>query len=41
MLTYCIGALALPQRKVGEFGVCWKNSFRKIFKYDKWEFVLE
>ena len=41
LLTYCIGALDLPQYKVKELGVCWNSCFRKIFHYNTWESVKE
>ena len=41
LLTYCIGALDLPQYKVRELGVCWNDCFRKIFHYNRWESVAE
>ena len=41
LLTYCIGALVLPQYKLKELGVCWNDSYRKIFMYNRWESVAE
>jgi len=41
LLTYCIGALDMPQCEVNEFGVCWNSCFRKIFHYNTWESVKE
>jgi len=41
LLTYCIGALDLPQYRVKELGVCWNDCFRKIFKFNRWESVAE
>jgi len=34
LLTYCIGSLDLPSYKVKDLGVCWNDTFRKIFGYN-------
>ena len=41
VLTYCIGSLDLPCYKVKDLGVCWNDSFRKIFGCNRWEPVTE
>jgi len=41
LLTYCIGSLDLPSYKVKDLGVCWNDTFRKIFGYNQWESVIE
>jgi len=41
LLTYCIGSLDLPSYKVKDLGVCWNDTFRKIFGYNRWESVTE
>jgi len=41
LLTYCLGALDLPQYRVQDLGVCWNNCFRKIFHLNQWESVSE
>jgi len=41
LLTYCLGALDLPQYKVWDLGTCWNDSFRKIFHFNRWESVSE
>lgn len=41
LLTYCIGAIALPHCIVKELGVCWNDCFRKIFGFHRWESVKE
>ena len=41
LLTYCIGALDIPQYKIKDIGVCWNDSFRKIFNFNRWESVAE
>ena len=39
VLMYGILALSLKSRQVGELNVCWKNVFRRVFNYNKWESV--
>ena len=41
VLTHCLGAIVVPRHPVKEMGVCWNDSFRKIFGYNKWESVKE
>ena len=41
LLTYCLGAIQVPQYKVRELGVCWNDCFRKIFRFQRWESVKE
>jgi len=41
LLTYCLGALDLPQYEVRDLGTCWNDSFRKIFHFNRWESVPE
>jgi len=36
---YPIPAFSLKSRQVDELNVCWNNVFRRIFNYNKWEFV--
>jgi len=40
-LSYCIGALELPDRTVHQLSVCWNDAFRKIFSFKRWESVRE
>ena len=37
LMTYCLGALDLPQYKVRDLGTCWNDSFCKIFHFNRWE----
>ena len=39
VLTYCIGALNLPVAKIKDLGVCWNDSFHKLFGYKRFESV--
>ena len=41
LLTYCLGAIEVPRYKVKDLGVCWNDSFRKIFGSNHWESVKE
>jgi hypothetical protein len=41
LLTYCMGAIEVPRYKIFELGVCWNDSFRKIFGFNRWESVKE
>lgn len=41
LLTYCLGAIAVPRYRIKEMGVCWNDSFRKIFGFHRWESVKE
>jgi hypothetical protein len=41
LLTYCLGAIEVPRYKVKDLGVCWNDSFRKIFSFNRWESVKE
>ena len=41
LLTYCLGAIDLSRNKLKEVGVCWNDSFRKIFGYHRGEFMKE
>ena len=40
-LSYCIGALELPDRTVHQLSVCWNDAFRKVFSFKRWESVRE
>jgi len=37
LLAYCLGATEVPRHKIKELGVCWNDSFRKRFGYQRWE----
>jgi hypothetical protein len=41
LLTYCLGAIEIPRYRVKQIGVCWNDSFRKIFGSNRWESVKE
>ena len=41
LLAYCVGAIKVPRYRIKEMGVCWNDSFRKIFGYHRWESVKE
>ena len=41
LLTYCLGAIEIPRYRVKQIGVCWNDSFRKIFGFNRWESVKE
>jgi len=41
LLTYFIRSLDLPSYKVKVLGVCWNDTFRKMFGYNRWESVTE
>ena len=34
-----MGAIEIPRYKIKELGVCWTDSFKKIFGYQRWESV--
>ena len=40
-LTYCLGAIKFPCSKIKDIGVCWNDSFRKIFGFKRWESVKQ
>ena len=39
LLTYCLGAIEVPRYKIKELAVCWNESFRKHFGYQRWKSV--
>jgi len=41
LLTYCLGANEVPRYKIKDLGVCWNDSFRKNFGFNRWESVKE
>jgi len=41
LITYCIGALELNSRAISELAECWKDAFRKIFHFNRWESVKQ
>lgn len=40
-LTYCIGALELPDTVIHQLSVCWNDAFRKVFLFKRYESVKE
>jgi len=37
LLTYCLGAIEVPRYKIKDLDVCWNDSFRKNFGFNRWE----
>jgi hypothetical protein len=41
LLTYCRGALIIPQNTFKHLTVCWNDYFRKIFHFNRWNTVTD
>jgi len=39
VLMYAMPAISLKSKQLDELNVCWNNVIRRIFNYNKWEFV--